>query len=118
MPVTMQNDRHDLLVRIDDLCSKLNEAAPDPEIVFLLSEIHASLAAHFQREERRLRRHHDADFTKRKVEHDGLLEEIRTLIERSTGAVGPDFGRSLAMRLRTWLDRYARGRGAEHSLTP
>ncbi|MEX2450750.1 MAG: hypothetical protein WD407_07845 [Rhodospirillales bacterium] len=114
----MQNDPHDVSARIDDLCSQLNEATPGPEIVFLLSEIHASLAAYFQREERRMRRHHDADFTKRKVEHDGLLEEIRTLIERSTGAVGADFGQSLALRLGTWLDRYARGRDTEHSLTP
>ncbi|MEQ8192861.1 MAG: hypothetical protein RIB59_00085 [Rhodospirillales bacterium] len=109
----MPSGHRDLLARLDGLCSNLTEATPDHEAAFLLSEMHAALSAYFRREEQLIRQNRDTGFGELKVRHDGLLQEIRDLIEKPGKRTGPDFGPSLSARFHAWFERHARNGNGE-----
>ena len=98
------NDEHQILLsRINNFCDKLTETPLDHEIFFMISEVHATIAAHFKKEEEIMRRRHDSNYTKHKVDHDSLLDELKSLMENV--GVGPteNLGRALSVRCATWF---------------
>jgi len=98
------NDEHQqLLTRINQFCDRLTESLLDHEIIFMISEVHAAIAAHFKQEEEIMRQHHDANYTSHKVDHDSLLDEIKNLMETIEPESTENIGRALAARCVAWL---------------
>jgi hemerythrin-like metal-binding protein len=98
------DDQHrHLLNRIDQLCEKLKGANLEHEKIFLISEIHAVVAAHFKKEESIMKRQHDDNITGHKVEHDGLLAEIKNYMDVSTEPDNGNLGQKLSQRCHFWF---------------
>ncbi len=98
------NDEHrQLLIRINQFCDKLAKPPLDHEMIFMISEVHAVLAAHFKQEEEIMRLNHDSNYTKHKVDHDSLLDEIKGLMENVDSGLTEKLGRTLAERCAAWL---------------
>ena len=98
------NDEHqELLSRINYFCDKLSKTPLDHEAYFMISEVHAAIAAHFKSEEEVMRRHHDANYNKHKVDHDSLLDELKNLMEKVDAGPTENLGRALAVRCVAWL---------------
>jgi len=99
----IDDEHQQLLARINQFCEKLTESLLDHEIIFMISEIHATIAAHFKQEEEIMRQQHDANYTKHKVDHDSLLDEIKSLMENIEPGSTKNLGRALAARCVAWF---------------
>ena len=96
-------DHERLISHINRLCEKLTQNSPPHEAIFLVSEIHAAVAAHFKTEEDLMRRYQDSNYSAHKVDHDDLLEEIRRLLDRTESELEGNLGKALSARCGAWF---------------
>ncbi|MEL0107406.1 MAG: hemerythrin family protein [Rhodospirillaceae bacterium] len=92
-----------LLNQIDLLCERLKITSLEHEKIFLISEIHAVAAAHFKKEESFMKQHHDSNFTSHKIDHDGLLAEIKKHMDMATKPDNGNLGQILSQLCHRWF---------------
>jgi len=95
-----------LINALHDSLSK--KTAARGEVVDMLGEIHARIAAHFALEEREMRQMRYDQFSDHKEDHEFLLDEIREIMDDVELGGAADYATSLSQRLERWFSEHFR----------
>jgi len=100
---SVDHEHENLILRINDFCSRISEDCAEEDVYAHLAEIHALVESHFALEERIMREGLYPDYTAHKADHDILLEDIRDIMESVGHNRKPDYGHVLTTRINNWF---------------
>lgn len=102
----VDHEHRELIRLINQVHANLVGDRADPLIGAFLGEVHAKIAAHFALEEKVMQDERYAAYPEHKGEHEGLLGEIREIMDAydAGGYVGAE--EDLGDRLTVWFGRH------------
>ncbi len=100
---------HEGLIRLlNELHARLGAAPDADEIEAFLGEVYARIAAHFALEERQMRTARYDEYADHKRDHDRLLDDIRTIMDRQVAGGYADYAVDLGRELHEWFAEHFR----------
>jgi len=101
----IDHEHAEMIGQINRLYAQLDDPLDALQVVSVLGEIHADIAAHFALEERLMRTAHYAEYAQHKEDHEDLLDQVRDLMDVFSD--DPQAGRKmLQQRLSDWFGRH------------
>ncbi|MDH3531650.1 MAG: bacteriohemerythrin [Gammaproteobacteria bacterium] len=100
-------EHRSLIDLINDLHAEIGKGARQDDVVAALGEIYAQISAHFALEEKFMRETGYAAFPSHKNDHEGLLDELRDIMDRVEDDGRFDEAR-LAHELSRWFTEHFR----------
>ncbi len=100
-------EHRELIDLINDLHSLLGENATLEQVATMLGEIFAQISAHFALEEKFMRETRYAHYSDHKNDHEALLDELRSIMDRVEDDGGYDEA-SLSKELGDWFTEHFR----------
>ena len=99
----VDHEHKELIALINRLHDELAQKGDEPSIHAFFGDLYAGISAHFALEERFMRERHYDQLSQHKADHEGLLDEIREIMDdfegnESASAIGP--------RLDAWFSRH------------
>lgn len=105
---SVDHEHRTLINLLNELHGKLDAAPVPDEIERFLGEVYAHVAAHFALEERQMRVARYEEYAVHKHDHDRLLDEIRSIMERQATGAYADYAAMLGRELRNWFVEHFR----------
>lgn len=103
---------HEHRLLIDLINAAHGRGAASAALEAALGDIHAVVTAHFALEEKDMRAHGYPALAAHKSDHEGLLDDIREIMDAFSDGSYADRRDALALRLRDWFVEHSKTRDA------
>lgn len=101
-------EHRNLIAMINDLHARLSANAGRDEILDVLGEIHALIAAHFALEEQEMKAMGYGGMAEHKDDHEDLLDQIRDIMDEAEADASGAAMKELGTRLNNWFGDHFR----------
>lgn len=111
VPAIDYEHRH-LIKLLNSIIDTLEAGGETEPILDFLGEVNAGISAHFALEEQIMREQHYDQYADHKTDHEGLLDDIREIMDAFSDGSYADRREALALRLRDWFVEHSKTRDA------
>ena len=104
----IDHEHRTLVETINALHRSLSDSPSKDAVGAVLGDIHALISAHFALEEKVMRERRYDRYADHKAAHEGLLDELRDIMDAVEDDGYPDYERRLSAELNRWFSEHAR----------
>ena len=99
----VDHEHRELIELIRSLQQNLQAGAEADEVIDVLGEIYAQIAAHFALEETVMRKYQYDEYLAHKTEHEKLLDDLRDIMDNFEAGESLDYEAALGHAVRDWF---------------
>jgi len=104
----IDHEHRTLVETINALHRGLSDNPSKDAVGAVLGDIHARISAHFALEEKVMRERRYDQYAEHKAAHEGLLDELRDIMDAFEDDGYPDYERRLSAELNRWFSEHAK----------